>query len=382
MGMICVIIFSIFFWYSLVFAWTWIFDYSTKVEYKLSENVYLYTSELSKTKILFKSGEDISKYKIKSECSIFSKLTYKKWNSYLFDLKFFDNKCIDKNFILVDEKNEIKLQFNINPISESTILTKMLDLKTEELTRLQASLNRKISAYSKYSTYDKDIEANYYTYLYNNRALQEAKYNLWVISNIIIKRSEKYIVPVEWRVMPNQHVRLPNTARPYREEYTDWIHHGWDIYGNFWEQVRALDDWIIVRTVSEFDFSDLSKIKKSKSLSEDDLIRNLDILRWKQVWLKTMKWDVIFYAHLNDVIANLQVWDVVKKWQPLWTIWITWVPDQSYTDYHLHFEVQKNPFSLEKWQSYDVDDYLKWDWLLEWKSEDYILEHQLDYFQN
>jgi len=126
----------------------------------------------------------------------------------------------------------------------------------------------------------------------------------------------------------------------------------------------------------------LDKLVKWKNLTNDDLVRNLDILRGNQVWLMTMSGDVIFYSHLNEIFSNINVWEVVKKWQPVWTIWKTWVPDQNYTDYHLHFEVQKNPFNLQKNQSYDIDDYLLWDWLFKWKKQDYILEHQMEYFQN
>jgi hypothetical protein len=41
--------------------------------------------------------------------------------------------------------------------------------------------------------------------------------------------------------------------------------------------------------VSEFEFNDLDKIEKKEDLSYDQQVRNLDILRGKQVWLKTMK---------------------------------------------------------------------------------------------
>jgi hypothetical protein len=143
-----------------------------------------------------------------------------------------------------------------------------------------------------------------------------------------------------------------------------------------------LDDWIIVRTVNNFEFSDLKKITKWKNLTSDVLTRNLDILRWNQVWLKTMSWDIIFYSHLNEIFSNVNVWEVVKKWQPLWTIWKTGVPDANYTDYHLHFEVQRNPFNLWKNDSYDIDDYLKWNWLFKWEKHDYILANQFNYFEN
>ncbi|MDP2089992.1 MAG: M23 family metallopeptidase [Candidatus Gracilibacteria bacterium] len=380
-GIIGVIIFSLVFGYTLVFAGTGIFDYNTKIEYKLSDNIYLDSAELNKTNILFKSGNNLSKYKIKSECKISSKITHKKGNSYMFDLKFLDNKCKNNNFVLVDEKNIIKLQFTINIISEYNILSVMLDLKDEQLSRFQASLNRKINSLSKFSSYDKSIEENYYIYLSNNRSLQEAIYNQGVVSNIISKRSQKYIVPVDGFKMPTNFSKMPNSPRGYRKDYTYGIHEGWDIDTRFGEQVIALDDGIIIRTISDFVFSDLNAIVKGNNLSDENLVKNLDILRGNQVWLKTMKGDVIMYSHLNELVSNIQVGEVVKKGQPLGTIGISGVPDEKYTDYHLHFEVHRNPFNLKKGESYDFDDYMRWDWLFKGKSYEYILENQLNYFE-
>ena len=379
---IWVITFGIIFWYSLVFAWAWMFDDNASITFKSSDNIYLDSIELNKTKILFKSGNDLSNYKIKSECNIFSKLISAKWEYYMFDLKFFDNDCENQNFVLVDSKNEIKASFKLNLLTEYKIISKMLDLPTDELSHLKLGLNRKIELLSKYTTYDEAVNKDYYDFLQKNRALKEWTYTLNIIKNILTKRSEKYIVPVPWHKIPTSPTKIPNSAREYRKDYTDAIHHGWDIDWKLWEQVVALDDWIIVRTVNNFEFSDLKKLNKSKKLTSDDLIRNLDVLRWNQVWLKTMHWDVIFYSHLNEIFSNIKVWEVVKKWQPLWTIWKTWVPDENYIDYHLHFEVQKNPFNLWKDKSYDIDDYLKWNWLFKWNNKDYILENQFNYFEN
>jgi hypothetical protein len=181
--------------------------------------------------------------------------------------------------------------------------------------------------------------------------------------------------------MPTLPSKVPNSSRLYRSDYTDWIHHGWDIDWYFWEQVIALQEWIIVRVVDKFEYSDLNMIKKWDNLTEDDKIKNLDILRWKQVWLKTVSWDVVMYSHLNDIYTNLNVWEFVNKWQPLWTIWITGVPDENYTDYHLHYEVHKNPFVTEKVWLYDIDDYMKWDWAFKWATIDFIVKNQWKYFE-
>ncbi len=375
------IIFSLLFWYTLVFAWTTIFDNSINILFKTSNNIYLDSTSLNKNRILFKSWIDLSNYKLKSECNIFSKLTYSKSWYYMFDIKFFDNYCENENFILSDDNSETKFNFTLNIFNEYKILSKLIDLKTIELSSLRLNLDQKIQGLLKYKKYDNNIEKSYYVFLKKNRELEEAIYNMNIINNILDKRSEKYIVPVLWHKMPIKESKIPNSWRPYRKDYTNWIHQWWDIDGKFWEQVIALDSWIIVRVVSNFVFSDLNKIVKWNNLTEDNLIRNLDILRGNQVWLKTMSWDLVMYSHLNDIFSNIKIWEVVKKWQPLWTIWITWIPDEHYDDYHLHFEVYKNPFNLKRWESYDLDDYMRWNWLFQWKTKDYILENQLKYFE-
>ena len=381
-SIIWIILFSLVFGYSLVFAGTWLFDNTTKIVFKLSNNIYLDSISLNKTNILFKSGDDLSDYKIKSECSIFSKNTYRNGDYYMFELKFFDNDCKNENFILVNKENEIKSHFKLNIVSEYDALSKLLDLKTTRLTQFKTVLNKKIKTYSKYEKYDRKIEKNFYVFLGKNRVLQEIIYNRNLIESILEKRNEKYIVPIIGREMPNLAVKIPNSGRGYRSDYTDWIHHGWDVDWDFWEQLVALDDGIIVRVISDFNFSDLNAIKRWNNLTEYDKTRNLDVLRWNQVWIKTMSWDVVMYSHLNEVFSNIEVWEVIRRGQPLGTIWITWVPDKNYKDYHIHFVVHVNPFNLAKWESYDIDDYMKWDWLFKWKSQDYILTNQWNYFWN
>lgn len=351
------------------------FDNGTKIIFKLSDNIYLGSLSLNKTKILFKSWEDLSDYKIKSECEVFSDLTYSKWDFYMFNLKVFGNKCSNDNFILVNEKDEIKFHFKLNVITEYEALSNLLDLKNTRLTQLKNILNSKVSKYSKFIKYNNQIEKNYYTFLEKNRILNEAIYNRNLVANILDKRDEKYIVPVVWYDMPVKDNKIPNAGRPYRDKYTDWIHHSWDIDTSFWEQVVSLDDWIIIRVVNDWDWSDFLELKYN-DLSNKDKIKNLDILRWNQVWLKTMKWDVVFYWHLDDIFTNIEDWTVVTKGQPLWTIWISWVPDKKYDDYHLDFSIQVNPFISNMVWKYDIDDYMNWEWMFKWRSKDYILENQ------
>ena len=361
LSIISVFIFSILFWYTLVYAKAWFFNNSVKTVFKLSDNIFLDSISLNKNQIMFESWRNLSKYKIKSTCDIYSKLKFTKQDKYLFEIKYFNNDCGDNKLSLVDENWNTIYKFSFNIVKEYNALSKLLDIKTDKLLKFRDILKSKVDKYSKYSKYNRSIDKNYYKYLHNNRLLQESIYNLNLINNIIEKRSEKYLVPLSWHKISRKLSKIPNAWRPYRSDYTDGIHHWWDVDWNFWDQILAIDDWIIVRVVSGFKFSDLDKIK------------NLDILRWNQVWLKTMKWDVIFYSHLNEIFTNIKVWSVVRKWQPIWTIWITWVPDKSYSDYHVHFPIQVNPHT--KIWSYDIDDYLNWDWMFKLKSSDYIIKN-------
>ena len=114
----------------------------------------------------------------------------------------------------------------------------------------------------------------------------------------------------------------------------------------------------------------------------DEKLRNLDLLRWNQVWLKTSKWDVVFYSHLNEIYSNIIEWNLIKAGTTLWTIWITWIPDKNYTDYHLHFAIHKNPYNNEKIGQNNLEDYMKWDWYFKWKSKEFILQNQSNIFSS
>lgn len=57
--------------------------------------------------------------------------------------------------------------------------------------------------------------------------------------------------------------------------------------------------------VRGFEWSDFSNIVYGDNLSEEQELKNLDILRGNQVWIKTMKGDVAFYSHLSSIPENI-----------------------------------------------------------------------------
>jgi hypothetical protein len=138
---------------------------------------------------------------------------------------------------------------------------------------------------------------------------------------------------------------------------------------------------MVIRVVSGFRFEDLNRITYWEKLSEDQKIKNLDILRWNQIWLKTAKWDVVFYSHLQDIFPGIEEWKMVRKGQKVGTIGISWVPDKDYTDYHLHFPIHKNPYNIQMVGKYDYDDYMRWPWYFQSNSLYEVLELQNQVFE-
>lgn len=347
--------------YGLVLAWVWEKDDQF---YSSSTNIFLDSKELNKNQIFIKSNSASEQFYISWDCKAQWKLVEKKSNLYTYDLIINDKNCT-KKYISVSVrkwKKSVKI-FKFYIFREYKLYSLFLDLWDNYLKNVEKKLKEKN------------------TEKINSRSFMEGKYLSNFIKNIIEKRSYKYKIPVmDWK-LPTRFTKMPNSPRPYRNDYTDWVHHWWDFDTSKWKEVIALDDGIIIRIVSGFSFSDLDKIDYSKNLTEDTKLKNLDILRWNQIWLKTMKWEVAFYSHLDSIWKNIKVWDVVKKWQILWKVWVTWVPDRDYTDFHLHIPIHKNPYVFKKAWKYNFIDYMKWPWLLKWANFKEILEKQKDIFE-
>jgi len=375
------LIFSIIFWYTLVF-WVWaFFGEDIKVSFKLSNNIYPDSLYLKDNKIAIKSNIDISEFNLTSVCNINSQFISKNEDIYFFNIKFFDNKCNNNYVFLTNNENKNILTIKFNIINEYLLYSTLIDNNDSKLKSVYIALENKKNELMSYSNnFESKSWENYINYLIKNRTLNEILYNLNIVKSIIDSRAKKYLIPLEWHTLSTIPNKLPNSLRPYRSDYTDWIHHWWDFDWEFWEQVLAIDEWIIVRVVSGFEFSDLNKIQYWEGLTAFDKNKNLDILRWNQVWLKTSKWDVVFYSHLNDIYSNIKQWEVIRRWQPIWTIWISWVPDKGYSDYHLHIPIHKNPYDPSMVWKYDLDDYMNWDWYFKWDSFKLILENQSNIF--
>ena len=374
-AIITVLFMSILFGYSLVFSENGNYNWPVTLDYISWKNIYTSDLELNKIHLLFKSGVDLTDFKIQSSCDTYSKMIYKNKNMYYFELKYF-NECGDKKISIINENKTELYSTELEIVSEYNLYEKFVDQSNESIQDIQSFLSQKILQLSKM-----ELSSNVLTRLKQQRTLKETQFLQNFLQNLLKQRSEKYLVPVAGYNIPTKYSRIPNTGRPYRASYTDGIHHGWDVGSKLWENVRALDTWMIIRVVSDFEFSDLNQINYSKDLTDDDKVENLDILRWNQVWLKTSKWDVVFYSHLQDVSSHVKEWIMVRKGETLWTIWITGVPQKDYTDYHLHFPIHKNPYNKVWNQVYSYKDYMNWDWYFKGQPVSDVLKYQDEIFE-
>lgn len=370
-----VFILSLVFWYSLVFGNANVYSGPIVLDFQLSKTIYPESNKLNTNMFIFKSPVDLSQASLVSSCGNYSKFIQKRNDYYIFNVKYF-HTC-DSDTLELQNKGEVLFTAEQKVVWEYQLWDTFVDYPTQDLQRALNSLDKKLLLFSK-----KSPNLTGYLSAKNTRNLHEVSFLYSVLNNIIEKRSQKYKIPVIGREISTKHSKLPNAGRPYRESYTDGIHHGWDVDGNLWEEVVSLDDAMVIRVVNGFEYNDLSRLVYGKNISDDQKIKNLDILRWNQVWLKTAKWDVVFYSHLQDIYTNITEWIIVRKGQKIGTIGISGVPDEAYTDYHLHFPIHKNPYNSKMAGKYDYDDYMRWPWYFKENSIYEILELQNQVFEN
>ncbi|NVP17761.1 M23 family metallopeptidase [Candidatus Gracilibacteria bacterium] len=368
--------FGIGFGYSLVFAGN-----LGEIEFRLSNNLFIDSLNLNKNRVIIKSRENLENVVISGDCGINGKFIQKGGNSYIFDVFLLDKKCEKSKINVFFKKDDLVLQTSFNITKNTDLYLKYIDYSSDKLNSYLYSLEQAINGLKLYSSYNKNLHLDKYDYLSKNRNLSELQYMHNFIVDILEKREQKYFIPVKGSNLTTVSSKLPNAARPYRADYTDGVHEGWDFDTDFGETVVSIDYGVVIRIVDNFVFSDLDKIKKGSDLSKNDKIKNLDILRGNQIWVKTMKGDIAFYSHLDKVYSNIKVGDMVFRGQALGTIGISGVPDKNYKDYHLHIELRKNPYNDNRKLPYSIDEYMSWDWYFKGENEKHIVENQYNIFQ-
>lgn len=362
------------------------FSENIKIWWIVSKNIFFWSNTLNRTIIIYKSDSDISKYTVTnegSECKTLSNYLWtKKW-LYFFEIIFLDDQCKKTSFSLFnDSRGEISdSSFTLRYYTNYDIYNSFLDLDSKTLSKALAWIDDKINKLSLYNNLKaKDIPESI-IFLIKKREYEESLFKKEILAYIIEGRKNKYSIPISGHLLPTRKDKLPNAGRGYRSGYTDGIHHSWDIDAAFWEWIIALDDWIIVRVVNNWSWASLSNVRKWTDLSEDDLIRNLDILRGNQVWIKTLKWELVMYNHLDTVSDMVKEWTIIKRGTNVGTVWASWVPEEGYDDFHLDFSISENPYTLKKAGKYDIVDYMKWDWKMKEESAESIIENQYTVFE-
>lgn len=343
-------------------------------------------SKLNSNYILVKSFIKLENPWIYSKCNISSSVSFQKnikdYYLYLIRLSIEDAQCLSSEiYIKNGDVIFTDTNYNLNIYNYNTNFIYFSDFSDNdiknEITKLDSELywiDNKIAELNKSKDLSKRIEL-----LRNIYKERQNEYYINFLKEILEKRENlTYLSPVENKSLPTKKNLMPNAPRPYRVKYTDWIHHGYDIFASKWTPVRSLWDSVVIRIVNDFKWSDFDKILWN-NLTYFDKLKNLDIYRWNQVWLKTADWNVTFYAHLDSVDSNLKVWQYVNKWTYLWNIWSSWVPDKWYKDFHLHFEIQVNPHSK---LNNNYDEIMEWNYLWQDKSYNELISLQSKLFWN
>lgn len=351
----------------------WSFDWNDYIKSHslISKDIYI-NSRSKDDIVIYKSDKDLTNYELQSTCKIDQKFVKNINWYYIFYFKFLDSKC--KNPYLYLKNNNDKIissLISVNLINDYSLLNKLTDYKSDYLKEMKKWLIDQLDWLSDYSGNSWSIIKNI-DFLEKNKKYKNAIYLKSKINYILTERQNNYLIPVAWYTLPKDdrtgRSEIPNAGRPYRADTTDGIHHGWDVLAPKYTPVRSLADGMIIRIVKWFKFEDLNKLKIWTGLTFDDRMVNLDIFRGNQIWLKTMNWDVVFYAHLDSINPEINEWMLIKADQAMWKIGITWIPDKNRTNTHLHFEIAKNPQILEKAWNYTFDDMINWDYLGKWMS--------------
>ncbi len=344
--------------------WAKIFD-------NINENIILWDWKLNSTLLLYTSKKELLVPKIVSSCIYNQKnILNLKWSwTYIYwSLIKIDEDCNDwKVYIWNWDEIYKDSEYSLPILTRYEIIKRISDFTDAQISEKKAFYEiLNMQNLEKIRELEKKDDIN------SRLRILRTRYYIWandykslLISDIQNKRANFWFTsPIKWKPLPIKKNLIPNALRPYRAKYTDWIHHWWDIFANRWTPVMAVWDWIIIRVVSDFNWTNFDKILW-KDLNYKEKMHNLDIYRWNQVWLQTADWNVVIYSHLWN-IYNLKEWQIVSRWYLLWEVDKSWVPDKEYKDYHLHFEIQKNPHSGSE---YTKEDIMQWGFL--WKDESF-----------
>ncbi len=348
----------------------------------LNKNVLPGDSDLWSTMFIIRAPKVITNLSLSSSCEHTEKLIYKNtdleaYNLYVLKISLYSSDCTNNTVFIKNEWEDVWL-YHLNIISRSEELEKTLDSSSENLTAEIKSLTIFLQDTTEKIIQKKDTSTlsakiSQIELWYNKKWIEHQKN---IRETILQKRNNlTFISPIQGKILPTRNTKMPNSPRPFRADVTDGIHHGWDVDAPIGTPIRAVGDGIIIRVVNNFVWKDFDTITRKKYLTDYEKAKNLDILRWNQVWLKTMDGNVVFLAHLSEVTPWLQVGQQVNKWDNLGKVWISGVPDKWYTDSHVHFEVVLNPHTTQDIPA-PIETMIMWTYLGKWLSKSQVFALQ------
>ena len=369
--------------YGFVFWGNIVFSNEIRYVSGNSDEVFLDNPDLDSVYVVFQSNINISGAEIVSVCDISYNFEENYRDMYLFELDYSQAPdCKNGSFVLkVDNQIVANASGQVTLLSKNVMKYNFIDFDNNTLRAYLSDITTTVSENRIYQNYTGKQKIQYFKYLRGQRSYMDANYKWEILREILVSRGKKYSSPVPWYNISELAHKIPNTARPYRASYTDGVHRGWDIDSPFRSDVAALDDGYIVRIVSWLNGSNFSQIVYGENIGDSQKLKNLDILRGNQVWLKTMKWDVVFYSHLDEIVSDLKEWDFVSRGEILWKTWVSGVPEAWYDDFHLHFAVMQNPYNVDLAGSYDFGDYMAWDWKTKGMSHSEVIAAQKEIFE-
>ena len=109
-------------------------------------------------------------------------------------------------------------------------------------------------------------------------------------------------------------------AAPYSDTWNQeiWAHAWVDIATARGTPLYSIWNWVVYSAWWNSSYGNLVRIK---------YIYNWEIVYW-------------VYAHMDTI--EVEVWQVVTRWQKIWTVWNTWNTSWALGWYHVHFEIDKD----------------------------------------
>ena len=101
-----------------------------------------------------------------------------------------------------------------------------------------------------------------------------------------------------------------------------------------------------------------------------------NVLKIKYVY----QWEIVYaiYAHMDNIIVKN--WDVVSKWQKVWTVWNSWNTFWKLWWYHVHFEIDKDNYGRPAYSYTNCPDLSKWHYKIiqNWLCRNELFTYQYD----